>query len=116
METKNDTVKLIGRPGAAPVVKHFSENKMVARFSLATKEESLNEAGEIVQITRWHQIVAWGMHAALVQQKVKKGKMMSIVGKAVCRQHLNNDGRLQETNEIVLYNLHVFETQTAKAE
>jgi single-strand DNA-binding protein len=113
METINDTIKLIGRPGAAPVVTHFNENKMVARFSLATKEESLNEAGEIVQITRWHKIVAWGMHAALVQQKVKKGKMMSIIGKAICRRSLNTDGHFQETNEIVLYNLHVFETQPA---
>lgn len=113
METSKDTVKLIGRPGTEPIVKQFDENKMVARFTFATNEESLNEAGERVQTTQWHKVVAWGKCAALVQQQVKKGKKMSIVGKNSCRQYIGSDGNRYETIEVVLYNLCVFEPQIA---
>jgi len=74
MTTNIDTIKLTGRPGTEPVVRQLNNNKMMARFAFASSEEITDEAGKTVQTTRWHQVVAWGKCAALVQQKVKKAK------------------------------------------
>jgi single-strand DNA-binding protein len=85
----------------------------MARFAFASSEEKTNDAGETVKTIRWHQVVAWGKCAAMVQQKVKKGKKISIVGKNSCRRYTGKDGRMYEKPEIVLYNFHVFEPQPA---
>ncbi len=113
MKTSNDTIQLTGRPGTEPIVKQLENNKMIARFAFASTEEATNEAGEKVNRTRWHQVVAWGKCAALVQQRVKKGKKISITGKSACRPYTDKAGNRREKHEIVLYNLHVFEPQTA---
>jgi single-strand DNA-binding protein len=109
MKNSDDTVKLVGRPGNMPIVRQFENNKMVARFSFASNEETVSETGEKVWITRWHKVVAWGKCAAMVQQQVKKGKKMSLIGKNTCRQYTGTDGKLHEINEIVLFNMAVYE-------
>ncbi len=113
MTTNIDTIKLTGRPGTEPVVRQLNNNKMMARFAFASSEETTDEAGKTVQTTRWHQVVAWGKCAALVQQKVRKGKKISIVGKHACRRYTDKNGQMREKPEIVLYNLYVFEPQIA---
>ncbi len=108
MNTVNDTVVLIGRSGNEPFVKHFGENKMMARFSFAEKKEKLDENGEAVLTTQWHKIVAWGRVAALVEQKVRKGCKLTIVGKLQSKMYPDADGQMKEANEILLYNLSVY--------
>lgn len=113
MESINNTVTLTGRIGSEPFVKQFDENKMVARFSFASLEQKATETGALVWETHWHQVVAWGRCATLVQQQVRKGLKMHLVGKKSCRQYTGKDGRLHEVNEVVLYNLTLLEAQTA---
>jgi len=113
MKTSNDSVKLIGRPGMEPIVKQFDKNGLMALFSFAVNEQITNEAGEKEWVTQWHQVVAWGKNAALVQQKVKKGVKMSIVGKIVSRTYADKDGVAKQANEVVLFNLAVWEPEMA---
>lgn len=113
MKTSDNTIQLIGRPGTEPIIKQFDNNGLVARFSFATSEQTTDEEGKSSRITRWHKIVAWGKNAALVQQKVRKGAKMSIVGKACVRQYADKDGVLKEVNEIQLYNLSLLQNEPA---
>lgn len=113
MKTNSDTIRLIGRPGTVPVVKQFDENKLVARFSFATNEPTTNEDGKTIYVTHWHKVVAWGKNAALVQQKVKKGCKMSIVGKQGLKHYTGKDGVAKEEKVIQLYNLSLFQNEPA---
>ncbi len=113
MTTTNDTITLTGRTGTAPVVKQLENNRIIARFALASSVEIMNKSGEKVHATKWHQVVAWGRCAHLVQQKVKKGKKISIIGKNTSRPYTDKEGKLREKPEIVLYNLQVHEPQIA---
>ncbi len=81
MSTIRNKVQLIGNVGNAPEVRHLESGKKVASFSLATNEIYKNSKGEKVQNTQWHNIVAWGNTAEIVEQYVGKGKEIAIEGK-----------------------------------
>lgn len=114
MKATNDTMILIGRPGKDPSIKHFGDQKMMARFSFAVNEEKADENGEPATSTSWHKVVAWGRCAALVEQKVRKGRKMTIVGKRQCRQYTDTDGKTKEVCEIVLFNLSLYQHADAE--
>ena len=114
MKTKDDTLVLVGRAGFDPVIRHFGNQKMMARFSFAVNDEVMDENGESTWQTTWHKVVAWGRCAALVEQKVRKGRKITLVGKEICRQYTDTNGKLKEVKEILLYNLTGF--QHVKAE
>ena len=73
MSTMRNSVMLIGRPGAEPEVKSFSNNNKVARFRLAVTESHRNANNEWVNDTQWFTLVAWGKLADRVENNVKKG-------------------------------------------
>lgn len=60
-------------------------------------------------VTQWHQIVAWGKKAELIEKFVKKGQLLAVDGKLVNRIYQDNGGsnrRVTEiqVNEILLIN------------
>lgn len=113
MKTKDDSIQLTGRPGNKPFVKELENNNLVAMFSFATNEKTINEEGKTMWITHWHKVVAWGNNATLVKEKVKKGMKLSITGKNTVRQYADKDGVLKEVREIILHQLSVCESETA---
>lgn len=60
-------------------------------------------------VTQWHQIIAWGKKAELIEKFVKKGQLLAVDGKLVNRIYQDNGGgnrRVTEiqVNEILLIN------------
>lgn len=92
MGTLRNSVHLIGRPGMDPEIKSFGDKKS-ARFTLATNEKHYNDRMELVQDTEWHNIVAWGKTAEVVEKIVRKGRLMAIEGKIQTRQYEKNNSR-----------------------
>ena len=80
MGTLRNSVHLIGRPGMDPEIKKFGERK-TARFTLATNDKHYNDKMELITDTQWHNIVAWGRTAELVEKLVKKGHLIAVEGK-----------------------------------
>lgn len=81
MGTLRNSVQLIGRPGSDPEIKVFGgESRKMARFSLATNDRHYNEKHELVEETQWHNIVAWGATAEMVEKFVRKGKRIALDG------------------------------------
>ena len=60
MNKLRNSVQLIGRLGIDPEVKNLDSGKTLTKFSLATSDSYKNSAGEKVEDTQWHNIVAWG--------------------------------------------------------
>lgn len=93
MTTLKNSVHLIGRLGNEPEVRTFDSGKKMANFSLATNETYMNNKGEKVTDTQWHNIVVWGKQAETVEKLLKKGHEVAIQGKLVNRSYEANGAK-----------------------
>ena len=93
-------VTLIGNLGQNPEVKELNGGKKVAKFSLATNESYRNKAGEKITDTQWHNLIAWGKTAEIVEKYVKKGSEIAIEGKLLNRNYTDKDGVKRYVTEV----------------
>ena len=107
-------VQLIGNLGADPEVNTTESGKKLARFSVATHDEYRTAKGEKVKETQWHNIVAWGKTADIVEKYFTKGKEVVIEGKLVNRTYNDKEGNKKYFTEIVVNDLMMIGS-TAKA-
>ena len=105
MKHMNNSVNLIGNLGMDPEVKKFDNGKSMARFSLATSEFYKNAAGERVKDAQWHQVVAWGKSAEIVEKYLKKGSKIAVEGRLSNRQYENDKGEKKYFTEVVVNEL-----------
>lgn len=105
MNQLRNQVQLIGRLGRDPEVKHLENNRMLAKFPLATEEVYRNEQGAKVTDTQWHNIVIWGKLAKVVEDYLHKGREVALKGKLTYRMYEDKDGEKKYFTEIVAYDL-----------
>ena len=72
---------LIGRVGQDPTVKHISNETQVSNFSVAYTEKYKDQSQ-----TTWFNIQAWNGLSKIVQEQVKKGNLITIIGKITSRE------------------------------
>ncbi|MBG0782416.1 MAG: single-stranded DNA-binding protein [Bacteroidales bacterium] len=108
MTTFNNTVQLIGRAGNDPEIKSFDKERKMARFSIATNSYYYNQNGERVEDTHWHQVIAWGKTAEIVEKHVKKGRQLAVAGKLTNRSWDDKEGNKRYAVEIVLNQIQAF--------
>ncbi|RZN84632.1 MAG: single-stranded DNA-binding protein [Winogradskyella sp.] len=101
MNTLRNKVQLIGNLGNDPEIINLESGKTLAKFSIATNESYKNTQGEKVTDTQWHNIVAWGKTAQIVEKYVGKGKEIAIEGKLTTRSWEDKDGIKRYTTEVV---------------
>lgn len=101
MSTLRNKVQLIGHVGTEPEIVNLESGKKLAKFSIATNEHYKNAKGEKVTDTQWHNIVAWGKTAELVESYVPKGKEVGIEGKLTSRSYEDKDGHKRYVTEVV---------------
>ena len=105
MSTLRNTVQLIGHVGNDPEILNLESGKKLAKFSIATNESYKNAKGEKITDTQWHNIVAWGKTAELVENYVPKGKEVGIEGKLTSRSYEDKDGIKRYITEVVCHEL-----------
>jgi len=101
MNTLRNKVQLIGNLGNDPEIINLESGKTLAKFAIATNESYKNAQGEKVTDTQWHNIVAWGKTAEIVEKYVGKGKEVAIEGKLTTRSWEDKDGMKRYTTEVV---------------
>ena len=101
MSTLRNTVQLIGHVGNEPEIVNLDSGKKLAKFSVATNESYKNAKGEKITDTQWHNIVAWGKTAELIENYVPKGKEVGIEGKLTSRSYEDKDGVKRYITEVV---------------
>lgn len=101
MTTLKNNVQLIGRLGNDPELRTFDSGKKMTSFSMATNETYYNNKGEKVSDTQWHNIVAWGKKAEVIDSYLKKGSEIAIQGKLVNRKY-EKEGVTKYITEISL--------------
>ncbi|UII24502.1 single-stranded DNA-binding protein [Fulvivirga maritima] len=100
MKNLRNSVQLIGRLGKDPEVKSLTSGSTLATFTLATTESYKNTAGEKVEETQWHNLVAWGKTADIASQYLKKGQEIAVEGKLIHRSYENAKGDKRYVTEI----------------
>ncbi len=99
MNKLQNAVNLIGRIGINPVVRTFENGMKLIKFPLATNETIMEVNGK-KELTQWHQIIAWGKKAELIEKFVKKGQLLAVDGKLVNRIYRDNAGSSRKVTEI----------------
>lgn len=100
MNTTN-RVQLTGNLGKDPEIINFEKGGKLAKFSMATREEYINRAGEKTQNTQWHFITAWGKVAERIENQLHKGSFVSIEGRLVTRNYTDKNGQKKYVTEVV---------------
>jgi len=102
MKNLKNSVTLMGHLGADPEFKQLENGKCLSKFRLATNEIYKTKEGEKVTTTQWHQCVAWGKQAELINQLLKKGKEVVVLGKINYRNYEDKEGQNRTVSEIVI--------------
>jgi single-strand DNA-binding protein len=114
MKNLLNSVRLFGNVGKDPIITQFENGNKVAKWSMATNEKIKNSNGETVDDVQWHNIVAWGNVATVVEKYVTKGTRLSIEGKLHYRRFINKDGEEKEVAEIIVKDVLLVEKSGSK--
>jgi len=101
MNTLRNKVQLIGNLGNDPEIITTESGKKLAKFSIATNESYKDSNGERVTDTQWHNVIAWGKIAEIIESYVTKGKEVAIEGKLINRSCEEKEGNKLYTTEVV---------------
>ncbi|GGW49841.1 single-stranded DNA-binding protein [Arenibacter certesii] len=100
MNALKNRVQLIGNLGNDPEIVNLDGGAKLAKFSIATNETFKNAKGEKVTDTQWHNVVAWGKTADIVENYLTKGKEVAIEGKLTTRTYETKEGEKRYFTEI----------------
>jgi len=93
-------VTLIGYTGKEVEIVNFDNGTLKASVSLATNDHYTNAKGEKVEETQWHNLIAFGKPAEILQKYAPKGKEIAIEGKLMYRSYDDKDGVKRYITEI----------------
>lgn len=102
MTTLRNRVQLVGNLGIDPEIVTFESGKKLAKFTLATNESFTDAKGNKTNNTQWHNVVAWGKQAELVEKHLIKGKGVTLDGKLSYRQYEDKNKQKHYITEIIL--------------
>ena len=105
MNALKNKVQLIGNLGNAPEIKNTEKGRKLAKFSIATNETYYNAKGEKVTETQWHNLIAWGKVADVVEKYLSKGTEVAIEGKLMNNNFTDKDGNKRYFTEIQVHEL-----------
>jgi len=101
MRTLRNFVQLIGNLGQDVELMEFNSGTKKATFSLATNEFYIDNKGERVEKTEWHNIVAWGKMAERMTDQLGKGDRVIIQGRITNRKYEDSTGKTRYLTEIL---------------
>ena len=102
MNALRNKVQLIGNAGKDPEVKTFEGGRKLATISIATSESYTNDKGEKITDTQWHNLVAWGKTAEIIEKYVVKGNQFAVEGKLTHRSYDDKNGEKRYVAEVVV--------------
>lgn len=102
MQSIQNSVRLIGLVAANPEIRQTPGNMKMAGFSLGTTETNIDEKGNKVLDIQWHNIVAWGKTAEIIEEFVTKGTTLAVEGKLIVRPCKAKDSEQKFITEVLI--------------
>ncbi len=100
MSTFNKVI-LVGHLGNEPSIRSTDQQVKVADFSIATNE-LFQKNGEKVEITDWHDIVAWRKLADFSERFLKKGNKIMVEGRLKTRVWVDKETGVKRKNVFII--------------
>ncbi len=100
MNAIKNKVQLIGNLGQDPEIVTLEKGGKLAKFTIATNDSYKNAQGEKVEDTQWHNVVAWGKTAEIVESYLTKGKQVAVEGKLIHRSYETKEGEKRYITEV----------------
>src|SRR5438309_7238460 len=100
MNALRNKVQLIGNIGVDPEIKTLEGGRKFAKMRIATNEAYKNAKGELVKETQWHNVIAWGKPAEIIEKYLKVGNEVAVEGKLINRNYTDKDGQKRYITEI----------------
>ena len=100
MSTFNKVI-LVGHLGNEPSIRSTDQQVKVADFSIATNE-LFQKNGEKIEVTDWHDIVAWRKLADFSERFLKKGSKIVVEGRLKTRSWVDKETGTKRKNVFVL--------------
>jgi single-strand DNA-binding protein len=110
MNALRNKVQLIGNLGMDPEVRTLESGKKFAKVSIATSETYKNQKGERITETQWHNLIAWGKTADIIEKFLKKGSEVAIEGKLINRNYTDKEGIKRYVTEIEVSELLILQS------
>lgn len=101
MKIRN-SVQLIGNLGNDPEIRETKGGKKMAKISIATNEVYKDANGKKVTDTQWHNAVAFGKTAEIIEKYLSKGKEVAIEGKLTHSSFEDKDGQKRYFTQVVI--------------
>lgn len=102
MSVTHNECLLTGYVEKEPLVHYLNVDAVVAAFRIETiEDEFVTDKGcTISEHHEWHRIVAWNEVAKYVEMNVKKGFLVSVVGKLRTRSYVDKSNIMRYVTEI----------------
>jgi single-strand DNA-binding protein len=95
-------VTISGRLGREPEFKVVGNGNLMATFSIASTQVSVDDLYGVREETTWLNTVAWSDSAWLVRGQLHKGDHVTLVGKLSIRKIENGSGDARYYTQLVL--------------
>jgi single-strand DNA-binding protein len=105
MSSSLNKAMIIGNLTRDPELRQTASGQAVCSFGVATNRTWKDQAGEKQEQTEFHNVVAWGRLAEIINQYLKKGNKIFIEGRLQTRDWEGQDGVKRYRTEIVAENM-----------
>lgn len=92
-------VILVGHVGIDPEIRNHNGSK-VAKIRMATTERWKDQSGEPRENTEWHNVVAFGRKAEVIEQYIRKGSKVYVEG-SIHYSSYEKDGKTYYSTDIL---------------
>jgi len=93
---------IIGNTTKEIELRYTPNGQAVCNFSVATNRRFKNAQGDLQEDTQYHDVVAWGKLAEIINQIIKKGAKIYVEGRLQTRQWEAPDGSKRYRTEIIM--------------
>lgn len=107
-------VTLVGRLGCDPDIKDKDSGLKICNFLLVTNMEGKNDDGGKELETQWHDCVAFGNMAYILENHVKKGDKVLVEGRLKYYVREDSEGNKNKKSEIQLNRLLILDKKENK--
>jgi len=93
---------LIGNLTKDVELRNTSSGKTVGSVTIATNEQTTDQAGNKNKVATFHNLVIWNKAAEIIAQYCKKGSKLYIEGKIINRSYDAPDGTKRYVSEVLV--------------
>lgn len=91
---------LVGNLGSDPELRYTSDGTPVASFSLAVNRRWTNQDGSHGEETTWFRVSVWRKQAETVNQYLRKGRQVLVIGRVSARAYTAANGEPRASLEV----------------